>query len=184
MMSLIRLSLIALVAIAASGCDRDAKLPPAENVKTDTKATATVPATVAPAIAAADAAAAPAKTGVPMKPGLWEVNVVSETPGSVSKHGVTSQFCYTAEIMKNTQNLLPPQQEVGMSCMTSDYTLEANTANWQVVCKTGSGTLSGAGTVKTNAESYEGSADLVAKSGSKTSKVLQSFRAKRLGNCE
>jgi hypothetical protein len=119
----------------------------------------------------------------PMKPGLWEVAVFTDVAGAPTKQNSVRRICYTKEVVATPQQLLPPQQEVGMICTTSDYTLSGAVATWELACKTKDGTLFGPGKVTMGAEHYSGYATLTLNQGKTNTKVTQGFGGKRLGDC-
>lgn len=120
----------------------------------------------------------------PMKPGLWEITVLNETPGVDARRSNTSQTCYSAELLKSTQQALPRQYDFGSKCTIKDYKFAGDTASWSLSCTTKAGTLSGPGTVTYKAAEFSGAAQLVAKEGGKSKKVNQTITAKRLSDCK
>lgn len=119
----------------------------------------------------------------PMKPGLWEVAVFTDVAGAPTKQNSVRRICYSKEVVATPQQLLPPQQEIGMTCTTSNYTLSGSVATWELACKTKEGTLFGPGKVTMGAEHYSGYANLTLNQGKTNTKVTQGFGGKRLGDC-
>lgn len=119
-----------------------------------------------------------------MKPGLWEVAVFTDVAGAASKQNSIRRICYTKEVVATPQQLLPPQQEIGMTCTTSNYTLSGGVATWELACKTKEGTLFGPGKVTMSAEYYSGYATLTLNQGKTNTKVTQGFGGKRIADCQ
>ncbi len=152
--------------------------------------TATPPKGAAPAKASAPGNVSPAPEPppvvlppAPMKPGLWEVAVFTDVAGAPTKQNSVRRICYSKEVVATPQQLLPPQQEIGMSCTTSNYALSGGVATWELACKTKEGTLFGPGKVTMGAEHYSGYANLTLNQGKTNTKVTQGFGGKRLGDC-
>lgn len=120
---------------------------------------------------------------VPMKPGLWEIVVKSETPGVDKKTATTSRVCFKADALRATEQLLPQQGQFGARCTVKDFKYTADTATWSASCTSKTGALSGPGTLTFKANEYTGSAQLTGKEGTKAVKVNQAFAAKRISDC-
>ena len=131
--------------------------------------------------AASVAQASPAQ----MKPGLWEITVVNQAPGTTNRRSTVSQVCYRAEDFKVPQKLLPPQGDFGMVCDAKEYKVAGDKATWRAVC-TGKGgkSVSGLSEMIATATSYSGSANVESKADGKTSKLKQTLSGKRLGECK
>ena len=146
-----------------------------------------------PAVPAkAGSAAAAAKAGVPaaaaiaspLKPGLWEIVLLNETPGSTARRSVTARACHSADDVKSLQQVLPRQQEFGMQCTTRDLKLNGANATWRVDCSGKEGSLSGPAKLTLAGDSYTGSADLQRVAGGKPSKVQQTITGKWISACK
>ena len=134
--------------------------------------------------AAAGAAAQPAGKAV-MKPGLWEIVSVNETPGVAMKRTTTARACYSADDVANITRILPQQRESGMKCESREAKAQGATATWKVVCTGKDGDLSGPAKMTMAADNYSAAVDLEhKKAGAKPVKVSQKVTAKWIGACK
>jgi hypothetical protein len=131
----------------------------------------------------ANAKTAAAAVASPLKPGLWEITLLNETPGSNSKKSVVARACYSADDVKSLPTVLPKQQEFTMKCESRDVKLEGTNASWRVDCSGKGEALSGAAKLTLASTSYSGSAALQLVSGGKTSKVQQTITGKWIEAC-
>ena len=127
--------------------------------------------------------AAPAPVAL-VKPGLWEITVTSEAPGSDRSRSNVFRQCYSAAAATDIRQLLPPQHELGMQCQNHDPKMSGLEASWQITCTGKSGSLGGTATLTFVGGGYQGRAKLDHTApGSKPSKVVQIMSGKLLGNC-
>ena len=134
---------------------------------------------------AALAPAASAQGQAVMKPGLWEIVTVNETPGSPTKRTVTARACYSADDVANLPRVLPQQREFGMKCELRDPKVQGTSATWQVACTGKDGSMSGPAKMSMGPDSYTAEADLqLKKPGAKPVKVAQKVSAKWLEACK
>jgi len=134
------------------------------------------------------AAAQPAGKAV-MKPGLWEIVTVDETPGMAMKRTTTARACYTAADVANVGRILPQQRQPGMKCELRDAKSQGASATWKVACTGKDGEVSGNAKMTMAADSYSATADLEhrkagAKAGTKPMKVEQKVTAKWIEACK
>lgn len=145
------------------------------------KPPAAPPASPPPAPTAAKAAT----PGAMMKPGLWEITTVNETPGSTTKRTVTSRSCYAVSDVTNVGRIVPQQREFGMKCETRDAKQQGFEAIWRVACSGKDASMSGGGKMSMTAESFSGRAELELKrAGAKPVKVEQKVGGAWLGPCK
>ena len=120
-----------------------------------------------------------------MKPGLWEIVTVNETPGSPTKRTITARACYTAEDVNSLPRVLPQQREFGMKCDLRDPKSEGTSATWRVACTGKDGSMSGPAKMSMAADSYTAEADLeFKKPGAKPVKVAQKVSGKWIEACK
>jgi hypothetical protein len=132
----------------------------------------------------AGAGAQPAAKGV-MKPGLWEIVTVNETPGVAMKRTTTARACYTTEDVANLNRILPQQREPGMKCETRDAKAQGASATWKIACTGKDGDLGGNAKMTMAADGYSAAADLeLKKRGAKPVKVEQKVTAKWIEACK
>ncbi|HVO23620.1 MAG TPA: DUF3617 family protein, partial [Candidatus Margulisiibacteriota bacterium] len=120
-----------------------------------------------------------------MKPGLWEIVTVNETPGVAMKRTTTARACYTAEDVSNIARILPQQREPGMKCESRDTKAQGATATWKVACSGKDAELGGNAKMTMAADNYSAAADLeLKKHGAKPVKVEQKVTAKWIEACK
>ena len=154
------------------------------NVKSVRCAAALVVAVVA---MQAQAQTTPRPTAAPamIKPGMWEITVVSETPGSNTRRSVVSRSCFTGEDVASVPRLLPSQREFGMQCETRDVKPTAQGATWQISCTAKGASLTGPAKLSFANGGYVGEAELESKKpGAKVTKVSQRISGKLIGECK
>jgi len=134
----------------------------------------------------AQTAPPPAAAGPALiKPGLWEITVLNETPGSSTRRSVVSRSCFAGEDVASVNRLLPRQREAGMQCENRDVRPTAHGATWQVACTVKGASLSGPAKLSLAGGGYVGEAELeLKKSGSKPAKVSQRISGKLVGECK
>ena len=124
-------------------------------------------------------------SGALIKPGLWEITVVHETPGSNTRRSVVSRSCFAAEDVASVERLLPRQREPGMQCENRDLRPAAQGATWQVVCSAKGSSLGGPAKLSFAGGGYVGEAELdLKKAGAKATRVSQRISGKLLGECK
>ena len=129
--------------------------------------------------------AASAVAAALVKPGLWEITVIDEVPGSNTSHSAVSRLCFSAAAASDIRQILPPQQEPGMQCTNREPTLNGREAAWQITCVGKGMTLGGAGSLNLAGGGYQGRAELDrTASGSKPSKVVQTMSGRWLEDCK
>ena len=127
----------------------------------------------------------PAAAPALIKPGMWEITVVSETPGSNTRRSVVSRSCFTGEDVASVERLLPRQRESGMQCDTRDVKPTAQGATWQVSCTAKGVSLTGPAKLSFASGGYVGEAELESrKPGTKATKVGQKISGKLIGECK
>jgi hypothetical protein len=120
-----------------------------------------------------------------MKPGLWEIVTVSETPGIARKTTTTARACYSADDVANVTRILPQQREAGMKCELRDAKAQGATATWKIACTGKEGALGGDAKMTMAADNYSAAADLeLKKAGAKPQKVAQKVTAKWIEACK
>jgi len=120
-----------------------------------------------------------------MKPGLWEIVTVNQTPGVAMKRTTTARACYSADDVANLARILPQQREPGMKCESRDAKAQGATATWKVACTGKEGDLGGNAKMTMAADSYSAAADLeLKKAGAKPVKVEQKVTAKWIEACK
>ena len=140
---------------------------------------------VAALVLAALAPAASAQGKPVMKPGLWEIVTVNETPGSPTRRTITARACYSADDVGNLPRVLPQQREFGMKCELRDPKAQGATATWQVACSGKDGAMSGPAKMSMGPDAYTAEADLeLKKPGAKPVKVAQKVSGKWLEACK
>ena len=118
-----------------------------------------------------------------MKPGLWEIVMVNETPGVAMKRTTTARACYGPEDVANVARILPQQREPGMKCESRDMKAQGATATWKVACSGKDADLGGNAKMTMAADSYSAAADLeLKKRGAKPVKVEPKRDANFLAN--
>jgi hypothetical protein len=120
-----------------------------------------------------------------MKPGLWEIVMVNETPGSPVKRTITARACYSADDVASLPRVLPQQREFGMKCDLRDPKAQGTSATWHVACTGKDGSMSGPAKMSMGPDSYTAEADLeLKKPGAKPVKVAQKVSGKWLEACK
>ncbi len=138
----------------------------------------TKPAAQGKQTTAAAASAAPA-----MKPGLWEVSIVEQAPGSTNKRTITARTCHSADDVKVLERVVPQQRDVGMKCQHREIKAQGANVSWRLSCSGSDGTGSGAGTMTLATDSFAAEVKLDLKSKSRPGKVVQAISGTWVGEC-
>lgn len=114
----------------------------------------------------------------PMKEGLWEITTTMDMPGMpVKMPPTTITHCYTKEELKDSQKVVPKQQE---NCKITDLKQSGSRTTWKTVC-TGKKPSKGEGEIVfKGGTSYEGSMKFSTEGMVMTSK----YKARRIGDCK
>jgi len=145
-----------------------------------TKPTDTKSATPKVDAAKSTAALAPVEA-VTIKAGLWEMTneistgASSKAPPKTIAHSLN---CFIPADANFPQRLIPQQVEAGMNCEAQNYKLKKNVASWRLVCKGKAGSLSGAGEMLIQNDSYIGTVKVQKTAGGKVSSATQKISGK------
>jgi hypothetical protein len=116
-----------------------------------------------------------------MKEGLWEVTTRMEMPGMPAKP-TTMQRCVTQKEVQDAATM-PPGGAGDKACKVTDYKIQGNTANWQMVCQ-GEMAMTGSGTITYSGTSYSGSQTMTMKHAGQAQNMTVHFSGKHLGDCK
>ena len=127
---------------------------------------------------------APPPAGTGMKPGVWEIVSVIQSPDSQVKKTVTSRLCYGAADVAAVPRMLPPQRGLGMQCEAADVKAgEAASWNWKLACSGKEGAYAGTGSLRSTPVNYSAKVSLEQKRGAKGSKIDQSTTGRWVSDC-
>lgn len=115
-----------------------------------------------------------------MQPGMWEIKVRIDMPGTPVREATqTLRHCFTRRELEDERNALP---RAGPDCEVVDYRLSGNRATWSLLCP-GANAVRGGGEMTFGAVAYVATVwnDIVEQG--RTLRVVQKIRAKRLGEC-
>lgn len=115
-----------------------------------------------------------------IQPGLWEVQLRSsfgDAPANAPPQ--ISRRCIGPAESGNPR-LWTPQFSV--QCTMHDYSAQGDEASWTYVCK-GEPPMSGTGRLRWSAQNYAGSNRMELRRGEEHMQMLQSYEARRIGEC-
>lgn len=116
-----------------------------------------------------------------VQPGLWELRMRSSF-GDAQSNAVpqVSRLCITPEQSGDPRTWTP--RFGNMQCSVRDYSAQGNEASWNYACK-GEPAMSGKGTLRWSPQRYEGSNRMELRRGEERMEMLQSYEARRIGDC-
>ena len=116
-----------------------------------------------------------------VREGLYEISVRAELAGQpMTAAPMVLRQCVTQQ---NIQDLMSEMGGAG-GCKVSDFQQSANYARWSLAC-TGQMEVSGTGETQINGDEFVGHIDLsVQIAGGQSLPMVQSFTAKRVGECQ
>ncbi|HKO87678.1 MAG TPA: DUF3617 family protein [Burkholderiales bacterium] len=118
-----------------------------------------------------------------IRPGLWEISQRTEIGGKKQTNApLISRFCIDAQQADNPR-AWTPRFHSGTACSIRDYVLQGNEANWNFTCQ-GEPVITGTGRLHIKPEQYEGSNNVDMRRGEERMSIVQSYAARRLGDCE
>lgn len=125
---------------------------------------------------------APLLAAPDMNPGLWEVTVQLESPGTAMvMPPITQTLCFSLQDVE-AGGMTQPTGNFGQSsqCKPDNLVIGADSASFTLNCDG----LSGEGHMTYNGDSYSGSADLALGLASESQRLKQTFNGRRLGDCQ
>jgi hypothetical protein len=117
----------------------------------------------------------------PVREGLWEISIQGEVGGQpISSTPLVIRQCINQQ---TAQDLMSKLAGGAGGCQVSDYSQEGNRTRWNLAC-TGQVEVSGTGEVTMGSEGFNGTLDVVVGTGGQTVPMLQTFNARRVGDCK
>jgi hypothetical protein len=121
-----------------------------------------------------------ALAGPDIREGLWEVSVQAEAGGQP----LTAAPMVVRQCINNqsVQDLMAQMGGAG-ACQMSDFQQTGNHARWNIACS-GAMEVSGTGETEITGDQFTGRMNLVVTMSGQSLPMVQSFQAKRVGECQ
>ena len=117
----------------------------------------------------------------PVREGLWEISIQGEVGGQpISSAPLVMRQCINQQ---TAQDLMARLSGGTGGCQVSDYSQDGSRARWSLSC-TGQMEVSGTGEVLMGSDGFNGTLDLMIGMGGQTVPMLQTFNARRVGDCK
>jgi hypothetical protein len=125
--------------------------------------------------------AATASAQDPVREGLWEVSIQGQVGGQpISSTPLVMRQCINQQ---TAQDLMAKLSGGTGGCRVSDYAQEGNRARWNLSC-TGQVEVSGSGEVVMSSDGFNGTLNVMVAMGGQSVPMLQTFDARRVGDCK
>jgi len=116
-----------------------------------------------------------------LQEGLWEVTVRMEIAGQpATAEPLVVRQCINQQ---SAQDLVAKLTGAGGGCQVSDLRQEGNRARWNMTCS-GQIELTGTGDVTLSVDGFDGTLNAMIGMGGTTVPILQTFGARRVGDCQ
>lgn len=116
-----------------------------------------------------------------LQEGLWEVTVRMEIAGQpATAEPLVVRQCINQQ---SPQDLVAKLTGAGGGCQVSDLRQEGNRARWNMTCS-GQIELTGTGDVTLSGDGFDGTLNAMIGMGGTTVPILQTFGARRVGDCQ
>ena len=117
----------------------------------------------------------------PVREGLWEISVQAEIGGQpISSTPLVVRQCITSQ---TAQELMGQLSGSAGGCQVTDLRDEGSRARWNLSCS-GQVNVSGSGEVMVANNAFTGTMSLLVQMNGQTVPMLQSFNARRVGDCK
>jgi len=118
-----------------------------------------------------------------MQAGMWEITIKMDMAGApFPMPPMTVKQCVTKDDLKDGRKTLPSSSDKKNDCEVADYKAAGNKVSWKMLCKNGS---SGIGEMLYQGTSYSGTMTMTQKNNKGgTSKMVQHYNGKRIGECK
>ncbi|MEO8628186.1 MAG: DUF3617 family protein [Betaproteobacteria bacterium] len=115
-----------------------------------------------------------------VRQGMWEIAVSAEAGGQpLSKTPMVTRQCVTQQSVKD----LMTQMGGAGACQVSDFQQSAGHASWKIACS-GHVQVTGTGSTEIAGDTFNGRMDLAVTIDGQSLPMVQTFTARRVGECE
>jgi hypothetical protein len=116
-----------------------------------------------------------------LREGLWEITVRMEIAGQpASAEPLVVRQCINQQ---SAQDLVAQLTGAPGGCQVSDLRQEGNRARWNLTCS-GQIELTGTGDITVNAAGFDGTLNATIGMGGTSLPIMQTFGARRVGECQ
>ena len=130
-------------------------------------------------VAALALAGSASAEGMKIEPGKWEFERTARTPMSPEPKVETTTSC-VAESEMTPQSFMKDAR----GCAVSDAETSSETMKWNVTCAAPHGKMTGQARFSSTGKSMKGQMEMTMKMGGQSMKFAQSWKGKRVGDCD
>jgi len=118
--------------------------------------------------------------GIPVTPGLWDMNFTMQMPMLPQPQVIQKQECVEEE------ELSPDEFEMDeeSNCAVSDFVMDGNTMQWSLACDGEMGKMQGHWSFTSDGDSMHGEGTMNIDAGGQAMEMVMNWQGKRIGDCD